>query len=333
MIKRLTYLFFIFSFPLHAQVGGKKSFEFMNVPNTARLAALGGVNVSLIDRDINFFYSNPALVGDTLDGFASISYQLYGAGINHTTASYGHHFERVGMLSMGVQHLSYGTLESYDATGAALGNFQSGETAVVISKNHRVNNFRMGVNVKALFSNIAGYRSSAVLLDVGGTFVHPNKNVTVGLVLKNMGIVLSEYSETSNTKLPIDVQLGVTLKPEHMPLRFSLTGYNMVKTNIAYDDPNNGDDNVGAFDKVLRHVTVGAEILFHQSVNLIVGYNHLMHQELKLDSGGGGAGVSLGFSAQVKAVEFSFSRSGYMAGKAAYTFTVSVNTKRILKRH
>ena len=38
-----------------AQLGGKKSFEFLNVPNNARLAALGGVNVSLADRDINFF--------------------------------------------------------------------------------------------------------------------------------------------------------------------------------------------------------------------------------------------------------------------------------------
>jgi hypothetical protein len=34
-----------------AKFGGKKSFEFLNVPNNARLAALGGVNVSLSDHD------------------------------------------------------------------------------------------------------------------------------------------------------------------------------------------------------------------------------------------------------------------------------------------
>ena len=75
-----------------AQTGGKKSFEFLNVPNNARLAALGGVNVSLADRDINFFFSNPALVGDTLAGFASASYQFYVADIGQATFSYAHNF-------------------------------------------------------------------------------------------------------------------------------------------------------------------------------------------------------------------------------------------------
>lgn len=332
MIKRLVYLIFVFAIPAQAQVGGKKSFEFMNVPNTARLVALGGVNVSLADRDVNLFYSNPSLVGDTLDGFASISYQSYPGSINHTTASYGHNFERLGMMSIGIQHLSYGTLKSYDATGADLGEFQSGETAIVLNKSHQVNNFRMGVNVKALFSNIAGYRSNAIVLDIGGIFVHPKKNLTVGLVLKNMGVVLSEYSETSKTKLPFDVQVGITMKPEHMPLRFSLTGYNIVKTNLAYYNPANGSEKVGAADKVLRHFTFGTEILIHRNVNLMVAYNHLVHQELKLENGGGGAGVSVGFSAKIKSTEFVFSRSGYVSGKAGYTFTIAVNTKKILKR-
>ncbi len=32
-------------------------------------SGLGGVNVSLADRDVNFFLSNPALSGDTLSGY------------------------------------------------------------------------------------------------------------------------------------------------------------------------------------------------------------------------------------------------------------------------
>ena len=60
-----------------AQLGGQRSFEFLNVPGNARLAGLGGVNVSLNDKDPNFFWSNPALVSDSLSGYASAGYQFF----------------------------------------------------------------------------------------------------------------------------------------------------------------------------------------------------------------------------------------------------------------
>jgi hypothetical protein len=63
-----------------------------------------------------------------------------------------------------------------------------------------------------------------------------------------------------------------------------------------------------------------------------VGYNYLQHQELKLEEGGGGAGISLGFMARIKSLEFVFSRSGYVAGNGGYTFTLSSNIERMLTR-
>ena len=87
----------------YAQLGGKKSFEFLNVPNNARLAALGGINVSLADRDVNSMFSNPTLTGDSLAGFASASYQFYVADIGQTTAVYAHQFKKIGTLAFGVQ--------------------------------------------------------------------------------------------------------------------------------------------------------------------------------------------------------------------------------------
>jgi len=63
-----------------------------------------------------------------------------------------------------------------------------------------------------------------------------------------------------------------------------------------------------------------------------VGYTYRVHQELKLSTGGGGAGISFGFSAKVKAIDFVFSRGGYVAGSAGYSFTVAVNTQKFIKR-
>ena len=332
MRQVLFFLLTLSTIPALAQVGGKKSFEFLNVPNNARLAALGGVNASLADRDINFLFSNPALVGDTLKGFASAGYQFYVADVGQATFAYAHDFKKIGTLTFGVQHLNYGMLKGYDATGAEIGDYKSGETALVIGKTHQISNFRIGANLKMAFSNLAGYRANAMMLDIGGVFVHPKKDFRVGLVIKNLGVVLSDYSNTSDAKLPFDVQLGITFKPEHMPLRFSFTGYNLVKSNVTYYNTAAGDEEPGALDKIFRRINVGAEILIHKNVNVLVGYNYLVHQELKLENAGGAAGLSFGFSARIKSIEFVFSRSAYVVGNAGYNFTLSTDVNRFFKK-
>lgn len=327
-----SLLLLIAGLPAFAQIGGKRSFEFLNVPANARLASLGGVNVSLADRDVNFFYSNPSLSGDTLAGVASANYQFYVADIGHASFAYAHNFKRVGMLTFGVQHLGYGSLKSYDAAGQEIGDFKSGETALVIGKSHQVRAFRVGVNLKAAFSNIAGYRATAMMLDLGGLFVHPEHDLTVGLAIKNLGVVLSEYSGTSDTSLPFDVQIGTTFKPEHMPLRFSITAHNLARDGVTYDPPATDSEGPGTLDKVLRRFNFGAELLIHRNVNVLVGYNYLVHQELKLENGGGAAGITYGFSARIKSVEFVFGRSGYITGQAGYAFTVSADMNKMLTR-
>nr|GFB42361.1 ATP-dependent protease ATP-binding subunit HslU [Tanacetum cinerariifolium] len=70
--------------------------------------------------------------------------------------------------------------------------------------------------------------------------------------------------------LPVDVQLGTTIKPEHMPLRFTLTAHHLQQWNIQYLDPNDrgstnaaGDTIVAELDKYIigqheakRHVAI-----------------------------------------------------------------------------
>ena len=320
------------SFTSLAQTTARKSFEFLNVPNNARLAALGGVNASLADRDINFFFYNPALVSDSLAGVAAVNYQFYVADIGQATFAYAHNFSKIGTLSFGIQHLNYGAIKGYDASGFEMGDFKSSETVLVVGKSHQVSNFRFGMNFKVAFSNLAGYRASALMVDIGGLFVHPKQDLKFGLSIKNLGVVLSEYSETSKSHLPFDVQIGATFKPEHMPLRFSLTAYNLAETDVTYYDAQGDEPEPGTLDKVLRRVNFGTEVLIHKNVNLMIGYNYLVHQELKLTDAGGGAGFSFGFSAQIKSFEFVFSRSAYVEGNAGYAFTLSKNIDTMMKR-
>jgi hypothetical protein len=319
----------LFSGKSLAQFGGKSSYDFLNVPASARAAALSGVNVSLADRDVNFIFSNPALVSDSLAGYASAGYTFYVADIGQSVFAYTHDFKRIGSLSFGVQHLAYGNIAAYDDAGLESGSFQSGETSLLISKSHQISNFRLGASVKFVFSNIAGFRSNAVLMDIGGVFVHPEKQVTVGLAVKNFGMVISEYSETSTTKIPFDVQAGITFKPEHMPVRTSLTVYNMASPGSAYNNPADKEDDSGSVKKIMQHLTFGAELLFHQNVNVLVGYNVLKQQELKTQNTSGG-GFTAGVAIRVKAFELTLSRSAYSIGNAAWSFTLMADMNKMI---
>lgn len=311
-----------------AQFGGRNSYEFLNVASNARLSGLGGVNVSLANRDVNFFFSNPALVTDSLAGFASAGYTFYVGDIGQATFSYAHSFERIGTVSFGVQHLSYGEIEGYDASGAEIGSYKSGETALVIGKSHTVSAFTFGVNLKAVFSSLAGFRSSAILMDIGGTFKHPAQDLTVGLVIKNFGFVVSDYSENSNTQLPFDVQAGITFKPKHMPIRFSMTGYNLAYPGKAYDDPDDTEDNRKTISKIMQHINFGAEVLLHKNVNVLLGYNVLKQTEFKTDNQG--SGITFGAVVKIKAFDIAFSRSGYSVSNAAYGFTIAANLNKMI---
>jgi hypothetical protein len=314
-----------------AQELKRTGFRFLNVPPSARIAALGGVNVSLVDRDPSGFFFSPALNGDSLTGFASASYQFYVADIGHASFSYAPSFKKLGTITLGVQHFGYGTIKGYDASGNELGDFNASETAIVVSKSHQIGPYRIGVSMKPVFSSLAGYRSTALLFDFGGVFVHPRKEIRVGLAVKNLGFLLSDYSPTSNSMLPVDVQLGTTFKPEHMPFRFSVTLYRLIQSETV-NYISGAQESASALDKVFRHFNFGTEVLFHRNVNLLVGYNYGIHRELRLENGGGAAGITFGFSARVKKMELVFSRSTYVTRSPAYSFTLNADLKRMLKR-
>lgn len=296
------------------------------------MAGLGGVNVSLSDHDISFGYSNPALNGDTLTNVASVNYQFFVGDIAHSGVTYAPSLGSWGTLTFGVQHFNYGTIEGYDDAGIATGSFKSSETSLFVSRSHQIGPYRMGATIKGLFSNLAGYRASAVAIDIGGVFIHPGKLFTAGLVIRNLGVVLSDYSSTANSRLPLDVQAGTTFKPTHMPLRFSLTAFNLVTPDASYDDPDNPEDDPSSVKKILNHLNFGAEVLFHRNVNVLVGYNFLNQQSLRLEQGGGGAGLTFGAVVRIKAFECVVSRAGYFAGQATYALTLSGNMKKIFRK-
>ncbi len=321
----------ISSLSVRAQDSRYAVFSFVQRPANALIAGLGGVNVSLADRDPSAFISNPVLTGDTLAGFASAGYQFFSGGIGQAGFSWSPVLGEAGMVSFGVQHIGYGSITSYDASGNELGEFNARETALYVSKQRALGNYRFGASFKIIASAFAGFRASAVAIDLGGLFRHPDRDFSIGMVIRNVGFVIRDYTDNSDSGLPFDVQVGTTFKPEFMPVRFSISAHRLTDfDHVTY--VNNQPAEARTLDKVFRHFNFGAEILVHRNVNVLLGYNYGLHQELKLDNAGGGAGVAFGIATQISVLNFVFSRLTYVAGSPAYNFTLSTNLNRMIYR-
>lgn len=303
----------------------------MQAPATARLSAMGGINVSLADEDLGLQQFNPSLTGDTLQGWALAGFQWWLAGIHQTSLYYAHNFRTVGVLTFGVQRMGYGSITSYDDTGAEIGRYDAAETVLTAGRSHQIGHFRIGASVKFAFSNLAGFRANALLFDVGGVFIHPRQRLMIGLSIRNVGFVVSDYSSANRTTLPLDVQCGVTFKPEHMPVRFSCTAYRLADPDAFYG-PASGTAELSVFDRVFRHFNFAGEVLVHRHVDVIMAYNYGIRQELKVADRPGGSGLSLGVSLHMKAFDFTMSRSTYATGISGYTFSLSQDINKLLKR-
>ncbi|MEM7548829.1 MAG: type IX secretion system protein PorQ [Bacteroidota bacterium] len=334
MPKSIPFVLLIglFSLEIRAQIGGRRSFESLNVPQSAAQASLGGVNVSNSLIDPALILSNPALLREGFENRLTLTYSSYVAGIDYTSFVYPFQFKDVGLFSVGVQYFNFGDFEGFDDTGAPTNDFQASDFVISVSHSRSAGNFRYGASIKLARESIDNFGATAFLFDLGGVFIHPEKEFNVGLAIKNTGFLLSDFSETSDSSVPFDVQIGTTFKPKYMPVRFSLTTYNLWTGDVTFFDPEISEDSPSTIDRVFRRVAIGTELLLSKGVNVRVGYNHLVRQELRLEEASGGAGFSFGFLVKIKAFEISYTRSLFHVAGGNNYFTLTTDFKRILKK-
>lgn len=336
--RKLLVISLSFLLPLmaQAQLGGQRAFEYLNIPGNARLAALGGVNITSGWKDAAMVSSNPALLNAAWDKQLIINRLGYFADIGQTSITYARELKS-GVWALNLAFLDYGDIQSFDNEGFLNGEFSISEYAFSLSHARAFGPFQAGATLKLAVSDIASFKASALLFDLGGTFKHPEKDLTVGLVVKNLGVLLSDYTEDNESLLPLDVQLGVTYKPEFMPFRFSVTARNLNRENAVFFDPAGNsligqDDAPGFSEEVFRRLVFGTELIFSPNFQFRFAYNHLLRQELRLEDVSGGAGFSFGFMLKVKRFEFSYARALYHTAGGSNTIQLGINTSGLIKK-
>ncbi|MEK6755319.1 MAG: type IX secretion system protein PorQ [Bacteroidota bacterium] len=259
---------------------GKGTYSFLRNEVGARAAALNGSFVSMTN-DPNVLFYNPAALPTITAPKGSVGFLKHLLDVNGGHISYAHSLEGIGTLGGGIIFLDYGSFTETDESMNILGTFGARDLAFVVGMGRSIDELTtVGMNVKVIYSSIANMNSFALALDAGVLYQIPSENITIGASVLTLGTQINSYLQTKES-LPLDVKIGITKRPEHLPVLLNL---NFHKLNETQED----------FLQRFSSFSFGAEFLMSESVRLRVGYNNEQRKELKLGTSASLAGISLG---------------------------------------
>jgi len=306
-------------------IGGNSVFNFLNLPNTPQLTALGGINVSQTSNDVGLAYNNPSLLTKEMHSQLNAVFNDFYAGIKSYHLSMGYHHKKLNTNFLwGLNFMDYGSLPQTDAGGNVLGRFHPTDWVMQVSASRKyLERWDYGATLKFISSNYGPYRSSGIAVDVGVSYRDTSKMLSVSLLARNMGFQVKKYDGTDPDDLPFDLQLGISKRLANAPFGFSFTAHHLHRFNLSYNDTafnneNGFDNNAGkkfSFDKIFRHFVIATTIYLGEKVEITAGYNHLRRKELNIGTGGNGLnGFSLGAALVLEKLQVRFARSHYQNG-------------------
>lgn len=330
----------------HAQIGGNRTFAFLNLPGSPRVAALGGNFTSIDDNDLVFGLNNPSLITKEMHNALSLNFVNYFADVNYGVASYSRTYDKVGSFAASMQYVNYGTFIYTDETGLLPDNqseFSAGEYAFVIGWGRRLDSlFSIGANLKTIYSSFETYNSLALGVDVSGTY-HARSGFTASLIGRNIGRQLTTFTGSDVEPLPFEIQAALSKKLNHLPFRYSLLLTNLQKWDLTYNDPNDDvydpftgekqeKSSIGEFaDKAFRHLVIGGEFMPTKNFSIQFGYNYQRRHELKVESRKGTVGLSWGFGFKISKFRFNYARSAYHLTGSPNFLSIAVNLSDFIK--
>jgi hypothetical protein len=325
-----------------SQSGGDNAYDFLSLTNSARVASLGGQQVSLYDDDLNLVFHNPSLLSPGMHNHMVLNYMNYFAGINYGYAAYAWKPQKPYTLGAGIHYVYYGEQPEADEVGNITGTFRAADYALNLFYSRPIiDSFLfVGVNVKPLYSDLETYMSFGMAIDAGITYHNPEKLFTAALVIKNAGMqIVKYYPDQERERLPFEIQLGITQELKHAPFRFSIVAQQLQKPDLRFKsdldiedqtDPVTGElkeeDKLASFaDNFMRHFILGMEFIPTQNFSVRFGYNYKRRQEMKIDDIPGMVGFSWGFGLKISKFHISYGRSSYFIHTGSNYFSVAMN--------
>ena len=274
-------------------------YNFLRLPMSAHVAALGGDNTTLVEDDATLIFHNPALINNVTDRTLNLNFMTYMEGSTTASASFVKAAGELGTWGVTGQFMNYGTMKETTATGQQTGEFSAKDIAVGGSFAYSLSErFTGGISAKFIASYIGQYNSLAAGVDLGINYYHAESELSVSAVARNLGGQLSAYDDDFE-RMPLDLQIGFTKRLLSSPLRISAS---LVRLN----------DWEYGFGK---HMVIGADIILSPQFYIAAGYNAMRASEMKISENDGasshGAGLSIGGGLQLQRLKLNVAYAKY----------------------
>ena len=319
-------------FPMTAHaVDGTTAYNFLNHTASSHIYGLGGVNVSLVDDDISTIDQNPALLGPEFDGQLAVNYMKYVGEANFAGARYGFGAGEHSAWSVGLQYFGYGEMKGADISGNLTGTFSAKDMFLSVTYSHDITDrLRGGISLKGIYSAYDEYSAFALATDMGVNYYDDESDMSLSLVVANLGGQVKRFNE-SYDRLPIDVRIGWSKMLADVPLRLSVTAWNLTKWRLPYYD--SGDGSASSEMKIkdsfasnlFRHLVFAVEYMPSDRFYIGLGYNYKTRTDMATYQRSFLSGFSIGAGINVKRFGIGVAMSQPHTG--ATTFMLNLTTR------
>jgi hypothetical protein len=325
----------------YSQFGGGSTYDFLNLTSSARVNALGGTQVGIIDStELSLSFYNPAVLMPGAHNQLSLNYINYVSDINIGSVSYAKRVEKFGTFAAGIQYVNYGKFDEALENGYLTGKtFRAADYALNLIYSRNVwRDFSLGINLKPILSSYETYTSFGLAADMGASYIDSSGHFSAGLVFKNVGSQITTYQKLTEGEfepLPFDIQFGFSQRLAYAPFRFSVTlnqlhNWKLTdKSTWDYDHKDEDDYIQGRSDdfvrQFMRHVILGVEFIPTKNFSLGIGYNYQRKRELSVSSNPGAVGLSGGFNVKISKFRFSYAIASYHLSGTSNSLSVSFN--------
>lgn len=259
---------------------GDVAYNFLNVTSSSRIYGLGGVNITTIEDDIFTADQNPGLLGPEMSNQIGVNYMRWLGNSNFGGVKYAHEANERSAWAVGLQYFGYGSIKGADEMGNLTGEFAPKDVSFSGTYSHDITDrLRGGISMKMLYSSYEAYDALAFATDLGVNYYDPDKDLSLSAVVANLGGQVKRFKDNYN-RLPIDIRLGWSQSFGQLPIRFSVTAWNLTKWHLPYY--HNGDGTSSEAPELkdsftsnfFRHLVFGADFTPSDKLYITLGYNY-----------------------------------------------------------
>lgn len=313
MKRVVLFTVLLFSVLLVEAQESQTVYNFLRLPVSAHIAALGGDNSTIIEDDATLIFHNPALINNVTDRTMNLNLMTYMEGSTSASASFIRAAGERGSWGVTGQYMGYGTMKETTVNGQQTGEFSAKDIAVGGTFAYALNEkFSGGITARFVASHIGSYNSLGAAVDLGLNYYDDKNELSISAVAKNLGGQLSAY-EDDFERMPLDLQLGITKRLIGSPLRLSASIIRL----------NDWEYSIG------KHLVIGADLILSPQFYIAAGYNALRASEMKISEDDGasahGAGLSIGGGLMLERLKINIAYAKYHVSSSSLLFNLAYN--------